>query len=60
MNPRVDPGPQCANTRQLGLFFQPPEQCWGLTEIGFVWLCFSPLRTAKTHQNSHKPLPLLT
>jgi hypothetical protein len=28
------------HARQIGFVFSTPQQCWGLTEIGFDWLCF--------------------
>jgi hypothetical protein len=27
-------------------WFSNPQQCWGLTEIGFDWVCFLPPKTA--------------
>ncbi len=29
---------QYSKRNKLALFFQPPEQAWGLTEIGIDWL----------------------
>ena len=39
--------------------FNPPS-IWGLNKIGFVWVCFLLLKTARNHQNLHKSLLLLT